>query len=296
MDKNNVQNGNLKIPYKFDSRCILEDSITRLFRIIAEHKTIEQLITNTKLPYLFSDNEEPINFEYIILEISSFDSYKEITWLLTCKQIPSPIKISFNLTENTIENTVLVVVEISIIKRELVPDIYKPKIIANFESISVDVLNNLIIKLKNDNKDIYHYESKIFNYSREKVKNIIFNLTKIMTERGVISAAISEGKHQEGEIITFILLKEQRELKIKINEAHIDDKELKWVVSYMPLDFFYKDYLVEWTIIKIEENKTMVAINNLYYEQIEPSIKKKLTETKINLFQVIEEELRKKFP
>ncbi len=287
---------NIKIPYKFDSRYVFEDSLTRIFRIISDAKNVEELIINTKLPLVFGNGISNAIFDYNLMELSAYESYKEICWLLTCKEIQSPIKISFNLTENTLDNTVLIVFEISIVKRELIPDKYKYNIITSFEGIAIDVINNIIIKLKNDNKDIYHYESKIFNYSREKVKNIIFNLTKIMKERGVISAAISEGKNQEGEIITFILLKEQRELKIKINEAHIDDKELKWVVSYMPLDFFYKDYLVEWTIIKIEENKTMVAINNLYYEQIEPSIKKKLTETKINLFQVIEEELRKKFP
>lgn len=287
---------NIKIPYKFDSRYVFEDSLTRIFRIISDAKNVEELIINTKLPLVFGNGISNAIFDYNLMELSAYESYKEICWLLTCKEIQSPIKISFNLTENTLDNTVLIVFEISIVKRELIPDKYKYNIITSFEGIAIDVINNIIIKLKNDNKDIYHYESKIFNYSREKVKNIIFNLTKIMKERGVISAAISEGKNQEGEIITFILLKEQRELKIKINEVHIDDKELKWVVSYMPLDFFYKDYLVEWTIIKIEENKTMVAINNLYYEQIEPSIKKKLTETKINLFQVIEEELRKKFP
>ena len=145
MEASNQKNENLKIPYKFDSRYVFEDSITRIFRVLTECKTIEQLIINTKLPYIFSDNNEQINFEYILLETSSVDTYKEIAWLLTCKQIQTPIKIFFNLTENTVDKTVLVVFEISIVKRELIPDIYKPKIIANFEDISVDVLNNLII-------------------------------------------------------------------------------------------------------------------------------------------------------
>ena len=60
--------------------------------------------------------------------------------------------------------------ELSIIKRELVPEKYKLKIISTFEEIAVEVLNNVMIKLKNDYKDIYHYDSKIFNYSREKIK------------------------------------------------------------------------------------------------------------------------------
>ena len=285
----------IKIPYKFDSRFIFEDSLTRIFRIISEVNNVEELMINTKLPFVFGNGTSNAIFDYNLMEVSAYESYKEISWLLTCKEIPTPIKISFNLTENTLDNTVLVVFEISIVKRELIPDKYKLNIINYFEGISVDVINNIIIKLKNDNKDIYHYESKVFNYSREKIKNIIFNLDVTMKERGIISSAIRDGqKNKEGEIISLILLKEQKEIKIKINEISVDEKEPKWLFSYMPLDFFYKDYLVEWTIIKIDDNKTMVAINNLYYEQIEPLIKKKLTETKRHLFQVIEEELRKR--
>jgi hypothetical protein len=89
-----------------------------------------------------------------MIEASSYDSFKEVTWLLRCKQMITPIKLTFNLTENILENTALVVFELSIIKRELVPDIYKSKIISTFEEIAVEVLNNVMIKLKNDYKDI----------------------------------------------------------------------------------------------------------------------------------------------
>ena len=167
---NSANYKDLKIPYKFDSRCIVEDSSSRIFRLLGENKTIELLINNTKLPFVFCEENKPINFEYILTEASSYDSFKEITWFLACKQIQTPIKLSFNLTDNTLDNTVLVVFEMSIVKRELVPDIYKEKIIFNFEDIAVEVLNNVIIKLKNDYKDIYHYDSRIFHYSRDKLK------------------------------------------------------------------------------------------------------------------------------
>ena len=81
-----------------------------------------------------------------------------------------------------------------------------------------------------------------------------------------------------------MLLNEQREIKIKINEIKINENNLKWIISYMPLDYFYKDYLVEWTIIKITEDQTLVTVNNLYFEQIEPSIMKKLTKQKKMFF------------
>jgi hypothetical protein len=293
----NAEYNNLKIPYKFDSRYVFEDSIVRIFRLLSQCKSIEQLITNTKLPLVFSDDNSPINFEYILTEATSLDSYKEISWLLTCKQIPTPIKISFNMTENTVDKSVLVVFEIRIIKRELVPDIYKPKIISNFEEISVDVLNNLIIKLKNDNKDIYHYESKILKFSRDKVKNIIFNLNKIMVERGYIASIKREGKlNSEGEILTIFHAKENKIIKLKINKVKFNDKNVKWLISYMPLEVDFKDYLVNFYIIKIKPDETLLSIINIYSEQIDPNIKRDLTQRKRDLFQIIEEELKKNYP
>ena len=293
----NDEYNNLKIPYKFDSRYVFEDSIVRIFRLLSQCKSIEQLITNTKLPLVFSDDNSPINFEYILTEATSLDSYKEIFWLLTCKQIPTPIKISFNMTENTVDKSVLVVFEIRIIKRELVPDIYKPKIISNFEEISVDVLNNLIIKLKNDNKDIYHYESKILKFSRDKVKNIIFNLNKIMVERGYIASIKREGKlNSEGEILTIFHAKENKIIKLKINKVKFNDKNVKWLISYMPLEVDFKDYLVNFYIIKIKPDETLLSIINIYSEQIDPNIKRDLTQRKKDLFQIIEEELKKNYP
>ena len=287
----------LKIPYKFDSRYVFEDSSTRIFRLISEVKSLEEIITNTKLPYVFSDDSSPISFNYNLDEISAFDTYKEISWSITCKQIQSPIKINFNLTENTLDNTVLVVFEISIVKRELIPDKYKSNIITSFEGIAVDVLNNMIIKLKNDNKDIYHYESKLFDYSRDKIYNLITCLSEIMKERGYISSIIRNGElGKEGTVTSLILLKDQRQIKIKLNKVDVNENNIKWTINHMPLDYFYKDYLVEWTLVKVKENQTLVIINNLYYEQIEPSIVKSLTEQKKNLFLVMEEELRKKYP
>ena len=294
---NSANYKDLKIPYKFDSRCIVEDSSSRIFRLLGENKTIELLINNTKLPFVFSEENKPINFEYILTEASSYDSFKEITWFLACKQIQTPIKLSFNLTDNTLDNTVLVVFEMSIVKRELVPDIYKEKIIFNFEDIAVEFLNNVIIKLKNDYKDIYHYESKIFNYSREKLKNILFNLNDILLERGYISSIKREGKpYSEGEIYTITIPNKNKLIKLKLCKIRLNEKKIKWTFSYMPLDVNFKDYLVDWYIIKIKHDETLLAINNLYSEQIEPDFKKELSKKKKKLFEIIEEELIKKYP
>ena len=297
MDNNIIKNKELKIPYKFESRCIIEDSSTRMFRLITEYKHIEQIITNTKLPYVFSETNDPINIEYIMIEASSYDSFKEVTWLLRCKQMITPIKLTFNLTENTLENTALVVFELSIIKRELVPDIYKSKIISTFEEIAVEVLNNVMIKLKNDYKDIYHYESKIFHYSRDKLKYIVLNLYKIIVERGYIASVKREGEpFTEGEIFTFSFPEKQKTIKLKMNKIKMNEKNLKWTISYMPLNMDFKDFFLDSYIVKIKPDETLLAINNIFSEQIEPILKKSLTKRKKELFEIIEEELRKKYP
>ena len=57
------QNTNqLKIPYKFDSRYVFKDSLVRIQRIISELKSLEELVMNTKLPYIFTNDNNPTTF------------------------------------------------------------------------------------------------------------------------------------------------------------------------------------------------------------------------------------------
>ena len=294
IDKEKLEN--IKIPYKFDSRYIFNDSSNRIFKLISEVEPLKEIISGTKLPYVFSDGKSPTLFDYNLNEISSFDTYKEISWLITCNQIQTPIKINFNLTENTLDNTVLVIFEISIVKREVIPNEFKLNIINYFEGIAVDVLNNIINKLKNEDKEIYHYESKLFNYSRDKVVEVMFKLADIFTKKGDLKSITKlEEKNFEGQIINFTH-ENGNEIKIKIDKVEMDKDDIKWTITYMPLDISYSDYLVEWKIIKVKENQTLLIIHNIYYEQIEPSVITKLSEKKKNIFSIMEEELKKKYP
>ncbi len=64
----------------------------------------------------------------------------------------------------------------------------------------------------------------------------------------------------------------------------------------MPLEVDFKDYLVNFYIIKIKPDETLLSIINIYSEQIDPNIKRDLTQRKRDLFQIIEEELKKNYP
>ena len=286
----------LKIPYKFDSRYVFKDSLVRIQRLINEMKSLEELVMNTKLPYIFTNDNIPTTFDYSLKELSSYDSYSEITWLLSNKNIKTPIKLAFNLTENTIDNTVLVVFELSVVKRELVPDEYKHKIITLFEGIAIDILKNMIIKLKKDNKDIYHYQSKIFNYSRDKVLNILNKFHEIMKKNGIVSDVTSNGDlTKEGTIVNFTLANTDKEVKLMIKKYKVKENDIKWIIIYTPLNASFSDSSIEWNLIKLNDNQTLATNTNKYIEKIEPDILKNLTERKFHMFEIIEEELNKKY-
>ena len=76
----------------------------------------------------------------------------------------------------------------------------------------------------------------------------------------------------------------------------MDEKSLKWKINYMPLEMNFKDFLLEWIIVKVKSEETLVVINNIYSEQIEPKLRKGLTQKKKEIFDIIEDELRKRYP
>lgn len=282
-----------QIPAKFDSRFVFVDTLTRVGRIIGEEKTLETLVMNTQLPYVFTNEPVPLNFNYSINEGVLFNSNSKISWTLTHKNILSPINLTFNLTENTLENTVLVVFEIFIEKRELIPEEFKKKIISTFPKISVEMINNLDKLLQEDNKDIYQYESKIFNYSRDKIWDILINFHKLMIRKGIIrNFYCSDESRKEGTIFSFESISSKKNCKIKIIKCKNDEKLSKWVINFLPLEGPFRDIENDWILVKIEENKTMVININKYSEHIEPEILKQLSANKIKVFKGIEDELK----
>ena len=286
----------IKIPYKFESRYAFKESLVRIIRLINEERSIEDLVMRTKLPFIFSKDNSPIQYEYNLKEISSYNTHSEVTWLLTNKNIFTPIKLYFILTENMLDKTVLVVFELRIEKRELVPDEYKNKIITLCEGIANDILKNMIIKLKKNGKEVYHYQSKVLNYSRDKVLKAVINLYEIMIEKGIISKFSATGElNKEGTILNFFIINSQKEVKLKINEIKTNENDMKWIINYVLLNASIYDSLFEIVLVKLNDNQTLVINNNKYFEQIGSNIFKNFTERKIHIFELIEEIIKRKY-
>ena len=282
-----------KIPFKFDSRYVFSDTLTRMKKIVREDKRVENLVMASKLPYVFTKDPVPLIFNYSLVEGMIRDPYAKCTWLVSNRDIPSPILITFDLTENTIEKTVLVIFEMEIVNRELIPEEYHNKIKTVFPEICVEMIKNLEKQLEEDNKDIYHYESKIFHYSREKIWEIITNYHVLMSQEGIIAnCSILTPITKVGMELSFTLPSKNISCLLKINKFKKDEKNAKWVLGLLPLIGPFEHSENYWTLVKLGGNETLVSNISKYIEHIEPDITKKLTHEKKCIFKTIENFLK----
>ena len=295
MEKDEVKaKSSCDIPLKFDSRFVFSDTLIRTSRLISEEKSVENMIMSTQLPYVFTEEPIPLNFDYNLTEGLMNESYSKISWLLTNNKIPSPILISFHLTENTIEKTVFVIFEIEFVKRQSIPEQYYEKINKCFPKICVEMIQNMDKELEEDNKDIYHYESKIFNYPREKIWDILVNYPLKMNEAGVIKNLVFQTPMKEGTEISFNMCEDNKFFKIKITKVKCDENNDKWTLRSTPIKGPFDHYLQEWILIKVQENKSLLMNNSKYKEHMDPDLFKKITEQKKYTFQLIEDLLKSK--
>ena len=50
------------IPYKYDGRYIINDTLSRMCQMLNSEEFIEKIINSTQLPYLFTNNPIPLEF------------------------------------------------------------------------------------------------------------------------------------------------------------------------------------------------------------------------------------------
>ena len=289
MEKNPQKTIANDIPLKFDSRYVFSDTLIRTSRLITDEKIIENIIMSTQLPYVFTEEPIPLEFEYNITEALVKESYTKTTWLLTNKTIPSPIQISFHLTENTIEKNVFVIFEIELVNRKLIPVKYCEKINKSFPKICVEIIKTTEKELEEDNKNIYHYESKIFNYPREKIWNIITNFHIKMFEAGAIKNLSDFSPLKEGSEIKFNMCEDNKFFHLKITKVKCKENSDKWILDTKPISGPFEHFLQEWILIKLGENQVLLANNSKYHEHISPELIKKISEQKKLTFNLIEE-------
>ena len=282
-----------KIPVKFTSRFVFSDTLTRVSRIITTEKNIETLVMSTQLPYIFSFDSTPLKFNYSLIESIFHSSYCQISWVITHKNILSPINITFNLTENTLDNTVLVIFEISIVRRDLIQDIFTKKIIAIFPKISAEMIHNLEKELKADKEGIYHYESKIMKYPREKIWDLFVKLHLYLVKVGEAeNCNLTTEIQKENTLVSFYVKKLKANVKIKINKLKHDKNNNKWSIKAVPIEGPFRHSEAEWCLVKLGENETLVGCLTKYSKPLDSKSRKKISEEKKESLDKLEKKLK----
>ena len=281
------------IPSKFDSRFVFSDTLIRVSRLIGDEKIVENMVMSTPLPYVFTEEPIPLEFDYNLAEGLIKESYSKICWSLTSKNVPSPLMISFHLTENTIEKNVFVIFEIEIVNRKAIPEQYYEKINTSFPKICKEMIKNIDKELKEDNKDIYHYESKIFHYPREKIWEIITNFHILMTKEGIITnCSMMTPITKQGIEFSFNVPSKNIFCRLRVNKYKKDEKNDKWVMGHLPLFGPFAHSENYWTLVRLGDNETLVSNTSKYIEHIDPDTSKKLSEEKIRNFEALENFLK----
>jgi hypothetical protein len=280
-----------KIPCKYEERSVINDTPSRVCKMLCDEKIIEKIIMATQLPYLFTNSPIPLVFEYKMQERMFKETYNKFSYALFTSEIKTPILILFEISENTLEKNLLLVFKIEIIEFNLIPQLYIPKIKSGMTQICSEVINNLIKELKENNKDISHFESKVLNFPREKIWDILANIHYYMDKSGMIKECTKQVPIKEkGEQFTFFMGEKCKKkfCKLNVNVFKKSPDSNKWVMGYQPLKgpFLHSEHY--WTLIKINDNQTMVANTTIYLEHVTPDDLKKLTETKKEMFSNLE--------
>ena len=285
-----------KINFTCDKRDVIDDTLTRINKMLNEEKYIDKIVKSTQLPYIFTNSPIPLEFTYKIQESMLKETYCKCNWCLLNKEFDSPILLIFELAENTLEKNVLLSFGIKLITVELIPQVFLTKFQNNMHQICTEVINNIKKELQENNKDISHFESKVMNYPREKIWDIIANIHCFMNKNGIIKECTKQVPIKEkGEEFSFFLGQKCKKklCKLNVNKFQKNPDSNKWVMGYLPLEGPFQHSENYWTLIKLGDNQTMVGNTTIYSEHVSPEDLKKLTETKNEMFNTIESLLKK---
>lgn len=252
---------------KYEASYVLSSPITRVSQILNEIRHIEELNSKTQLPFIFTDKPIPLSFTYTVIEFTSVEHNKKLTWLLSSPNIPSSIHYTFNLVSNTLDNTTFLVFEIIIVNPEKIQRDKHQKINAGCHEICSEMINELEIMLQVNHDNIYQFESIIINAPREKVWNHFFSLQFLKNE--YIEELQIRGKPDEvGTEINWVFKKDNVKCSCKISCLSNKPHKKKWKYKLSAIDGLLKSQDAEFTMIEISKKETFLFFYHRFNEQV----------------------------
>lgn len=273
-------------PKKYSTSYVFNDTISRLFIILAELHNIEELNQKTLLPYLFTNKPTPLTFNYRVGEITSLEYSKKITWILESKNVPSPIHYTFTLTLNTLNNTTLLEFEILITQPEKIEVSKRDKIRKGCLKVCCEMINNIDTLLQINNDNIYDYGSNIIQAPIEKVWDYVTHF-KFMKNDYIKELSIEGNPEEPGAVLTWTVAKDGEKWKSKVSHVSKSSKKKKWKYKIVPMEGSFLMQEIYFIFIKLSENSTFFSVFHEFKEQVSAEVMSSVSKKKLYLLSMI---------
>lgn len=275
---------------KHEASYVFSDTISRISKILNDKKIIENLNSQTQLPYLFIDKPIPLTFNYSLIESNSVEHKKKLTWMISSPTIPTNIHYTFNLVSNTLDNTTLLVFEIYILNPEKIPQEKHKKIMCGSKEICVEMINAIDKALQMNYDNIVHYASILINVPRKKIWDHFIEL-QFLKDRNIENLSFSGKKDEVGTIVSWLDKKEEMKFSCIILKVSNSENRKKWKFKLKSLEGLFQNQEMEFIIIKLSEKETFVAIAHIFNEQVTPEILKEVEFKKKNKLNKLKQKL-----
>lgn len=282
-----------KFPKKFETSYVFPDTINRVFTNLSEKLNIEMMTKKTQLPYLFTCKPFPMEFQYSLIDTTSLEHYKTITWQISSKIVPILVKYTFLLTWNTLDSTTLVSFEIEVVNPELIPLDQHTKVISGCKNVCLEMINALEELLQLNKENIYEYESDIIHAPLNAVWEYVVNFENIVQD--LFGTIKYEGvSNKVGDIISFYLPGEEEKKMVKIVKISNNPKKKKWKFCISPLGGQFREQIIKFIFVKINENETFLSIFHEFQDLLETEDLKLLESKKKSLLTFLRNKLERK--
>lgn len=265
---------------KIEKLSIFNVSLNRLSLILQEENNIRQMFNNLTLNYLRLNKTEnqPLNLTIINSDIEIFhQSMQLILWQIQCDQLISSFELSFSLKVNTVENTTLVSVIITLIDQSVMTKY----IVDETLSMASGIINHITSLL---NKDEYYrsqIESVIMAVPRKVIWDYITQWKYIFTENSkCFEVKFTNRPCTKGSIIQFIDI--DNILRVyKVTLSDDDDNNSQWFYNLL-LDESQSSLFqqIKFVFTLIEDNITLLSLENCFDQNVSSEALKRMKQDK----------------
>lgn len=282
-------------PKKYEASYVFNDSICRLWPLINCQKNIEIIFREVSLSIPLNE-EDNSDFSFSVVDMTSIECNKKVTWLISGRKSPTKISASFILVSNTLDDSTLLTVSLVLLKPCLEPSLHS-KIVEATKQICVQLINNIGDLMQNNPVFQYEFESIEINAPVKVVWDFIisFEFLKV-TQYKDFKANGDTSKL--GTIISWTAINENGEeilFECKVSHCNHDENRKKWTYAIEAFNDKLKSQTVKFILIILGEEKTFFSFYHEVREIVEVEQLIDLSAQKKIHLQMLKEELEKKY-